>query len=227
MAIRKGAKESKASLPTQLENLLLEGFSLQAARDIYDDVFKATKGQITHYLEHNEDGFSCDMGKGFHCEQGTVIFQSRSNYSFDKDKILELVESGKLSLATVINLASFNAEKLKTAIGATEFENLATNKPTEYLTMKANAEFKASVEEKFADVLPHPEAVAEEFSAKEKPKAVEKVIEKKIAKKEIEEDVEKDADPKATAAYIRSLKGKSKKSLSADEELNDILGDKK
>lgn len=197
MAIKRAKETVRDSIPTKLAEILLQAFSFQAIRDKYDEAFKGVKTDVTSYLEHNTDGFTVELSKGFTCDQGTVIYQSRSNYRFDTDKILALVEDGKLSLATLVNIANFNPEKLRTAIGETEFVGLATNHPTEYLTLRANSEFKASVEENFASVLP---AVT-----------VEEVVEERPAKK------------KATAAIIAKVKAAKKVDVDADEDLEMIL----
>ena len=181
MAINRSSKDDKKSLPAKLTDLLLKGFTLQAVRDNYADAYDASRKDITGYLEHNTDGFEVNLSEGFPCDQGMVIYQSRSNWSYDKDQIIELVKTGKLTVETLISVASFNAEKLKTAIGDTPFNALATNKPTESLTLRATAEFKESVAEKMPGLVP---TKAEKL---EEPKAEPK---KKASKKSAEDDLD-------------------------------------
>lgn len=152
MAINRGPKQKTETIPATLENLLMQGFTFQAVREKYGDAFDEIKVKVTNYLEHNTDGFEVDMGKGFKCEQGTVIYAARNTWEMNKDKLVTLVRDGKVTIETLINLASFNAEKLKAAIGDADFEKIATNKQTEYLTFKANPEFKESVSEKFSNL---------------------------------------------------------------------------
>lgn len=175
MAIKRSKVEKESpSLPVKLATLLVKGFSFQAVRDQYDAAFKGVKNEVAQFLE-TTDTFSVDMGKGFKCEQGTVIYESRNNYKFDNDKILALVESGKISIATLVNIARFNATDLQKAIGEKEFTGLAVNTPTEFLVFKASAEFKSEIEETFAAVLPPkedaPEPVEVVAEAPKKPKA--------------------------------------------------------
>jgi len=158
MAVRK-KDESAQAIPKKLDDLLLRGFSFQAIAAKYKDAFDETKDVVKSYLESNDDDFNVDMGKGFKCAQGTVIFQERSNYAYDKDKIIALIESKQVTLATILELANFPAEKLQVALGEKNFKSLATLSTTQSLTFRATTEFKASVEEKFASVLPEEEGV--------------------------------------------------------------------
>lgn len=208
MAINRGKKEA-SGVPEKLANMLLPAFTHQALAKKYDDIFSDEKKDIVAYLEKNDDGFEIEMSKGFQCDQGQVIYQSRSNWKFDTDKILALVESGHVTLATLVNACSFNAEKLKTAIGEKEFGSLATQSSTEYLTMKANAEFKAKVDEQFGSVTAEVKA--------EKPAKVETKVEAKVEAKPAKSDSL--AKAKAAAAKAKS------KSKSADQDLEDILGE--
>jgi len=189
MAINRN-KDEKKSIPTRLGEMLLKAFTLQSVIDVYDEAYKASRGDVVKYLESNTDGFEIGMGKGesVECEHGKFGYQQRSNWSYDKDRIIELVKSGALSVETLVNLASFPAEKLKTAIGEKEFNALATNKPTESLVLTATSEFKEGVREKF-DGLVSVTVPTEEKAVKkaEKPKAEPK---KKASKKSAEDDLD-------------------------------------
>ena len=224
MAIKRKTDVGTNALPKKLEGLLLKGFSFQAIRDNYEDAFKAVKGDVVSYLNSNPDGFDADLGKGFKCDQGTVIYQARANWNFDKDKIIELVKSGKITMETLVNLASFNAEKLKTAIGEPTFNSLATNAPTESLTFRGSSEFKAECAEKFSSLMPEapvapvksPTPVTD--SIKRELEAIEPKVEPKKAAP-VAKASKSDSLAKAKAASL-AAKAKLK---SADQDLDDIL----
>jgi len=205
MTINRGGKKDSNSVPQKLDEILIRAFTDQALSSKYEDLFKADKGEIIAYLEKNDDGFEIDMGKGFKCDQGSVIYTSRANWKFDTDKILELVESGHVTLATILNACNFSAEKLKTAIGESKFSGLASQTSTEYLTLRASSEFKTKVEEQFNP---------SEASAPAAPKVAPKP----------KAEPKTDSKSKLAAAKLAVEKAKSK-SKSADDDLADILGD--
>lgn len=217
MAIKgKKTEPEKSTLPARLDEMLLKGFSYQAICDQYETAFKSVKEDVKVYLESNDDGFDVDMGKGFKSDYGTVCMSERSNYSYDKDKLLELVENGTITVATLIELASFPAEKLKTALGEKNFNSLAVNKPTQTLTFKANSEFKESVQEKFKDVLPKDEEEVVE---------VKKEV-KKVEKAEVRvEAPKKKLDIAAIKAKAAKLKVVTTTVTSVEEDLNEIIGE--
>lgn len=206
MAINRNKKpDDKPQLPEKLEELLIQGFSLQAARDMFGDAFKDVGKSVTDYFEHNTDGFSVDVGKGVKCEQGSVIYQSRNNFKFDVDEIVKLIAAKKVTLETVLNCASFSAEKMKTAIGS-DFDRIATNTPTEFITFKATSEFKKSAQDKFSEFLPELKS--------------EEVVEVKPVKPAKAE--------KSDAQRAKEIAAKVKKPVavkSAEDDLADILGE--
>lgn len=207
MAINRGNKDKAKTIPDQLSDILLRAFTDQALSQRYEVMFKDDKKEILDYAEHNKDGFEMDKGVGFKCEQGAVIFTERANWKYDVDKIIELVDSGHVTIATILNACNFSAEKLKTAIGEKQFGELASNEPTEYLTLKANSEFKGKVEEQFAAVLP---------KVKVEVSKVEVILEKPKAKAKKTDSLSK---AKAAAAKAKT------KIKSADADLADILGE--
>lgn len=204
MAIKRTKEASGGSmLPERLESLLYQGFSFQAVSKKYEEIFKSVKGKVVNYLENNDDGFECEMSKGFKCDQGTVIYKIRSNYNYDADKILAMIEDGTLSLATVINMAKFDAKAMKSALGEKKFNDVATNNPTESLTLSGSAEWKATCDEKFSDLsalVPSADPV------------------------DVEAELGEDAsDSLAKAKAAKSKKKTKGKKKSADDELDSIL----
>lgn len=214
MAIkRKDDQKKTQELPEKFSALCLKSFSLQAIAKRYEDQFKESKGELVEYLETNEDGMDVDLGKGIKCDQGMIIYTTRNNYKINTDLIIEMIKDGAVSLETILGLATLNAEKLKVAIGETAFNVVATNAPTESLTLRASAEFKALCEDKFIqESKPAPKAIPAE-PAKQEPAPK--------AKKKSEPKAVDDSKAKALAAAAK-LKSKSK---TPEQDLNDILGE--
>jgi len=207
MAVRKKEEQASLAIPKKLDDMLLQGFSFQAITAKYKDAFDEVKDKVKTYLETNDDDFNVDMGKGFKCAQGTVIFQERSNYAYDKDKLIALIEAKQVTLATILELANFPAEKLQVALGEKNFKSLSTLSTTQSLTIKATTEFKASVDEKFASVLPE----------EAKPTRPVKVD----VKAEMATDKAKDV---ASAARAKAPKAKAKTpTKDVDSDLESIL----
>lgn len=207
MAIKLKKQDDKTRLPVKLDKLLLQGFSFQAIAAKYEDAFKSTKGEIEDYLESNDDGFDL-VEKTFKCDQGSVTYVERTSYDYNKDAIIELVNSGKVTLETLIGLATFPAEKLKVALGETNFKSVSTEKTSTYLTLKANADFKEECDRKFADILPKEEV-------KEEPKVEAAPEPKAKAKPDLSEAKKKALEAKKLAS----------KASSVDDDLASILGD--
>jgi hypothetical protein len=216
MAIKLKKQDDKTRLPAKLDKLLLQGFSFQAIAAKYEDAFKSTKGEIEDYLESNDDGFDLTE-KTFKCDQGSVTYVERTSYDYDRDAIIEMVNSGKVTLETLIGLASFPAEKLKVALGETNFKAVSTEKTSTYLTLKANADFKEECDRKFADILPKEEA---------------KEVKEVEVKKEAAPEPKPKAKPKAKTEDLSEAKKKAlearklaSKTSSVDDDLASILGD--
>jgi hypothetical protein len=224
MAIKRKENQGTSALPEKLEGLLLKGFSFQAIRDNYEDAFKAVKSEVVQYLEKNDDGFDADLGKGFKCDQGTVIYQARANWNFDKDKIIELVKTGKMTIETLVNLASFNAEKLKTAIGEPTFNAIATNAPTESLTFRGSSEFKAECAEKFSGLVPIVEPSEEEEMKPKIEKAMKRAEKEGIPASKAKELIAARLEEKSSLAKAKAAAALAKSKVkSADQDLDDIL----
>jgi len=204
MAINRKKEAAGVGLPSRLADMLLRGFTFQALRDKYDGAFKDAKGEVVGYLEKNDDSFNVDLGKGFKCDQGTVIYTSRSSWEYDKDKIIELIKSKAITIETIVNMASFRAEDLKTALGEPAFLGLAKERTSESLTFRGTPEFKSSVDERFDSMTsPSPVDLSPLKASVEKPK------------------VKSVAD---TVSKVKAIAAKSKKaSASADDDLDAIL----
>lgn len=148
MAInRKTNKKVAVNLPAKLGELCMNGFALQQCRDIFGKDFKAVGEDIKDYLENNTDGFTVDMGVGFPTDMGKVTFTERSNWSVDTDKLEAMVANGDISVAQLIACVStWKASDLEKTLGTNAFDTVADNNPTEYLTLRANSEYKVQAE---------------------------------------------------------------------------------
>lgn len=207
MAIRRKTEVEKSQLPPKLSDLLLKGFTEQFMKDKFEAMFKETKGKVVTYLETNTDGFNADLGKGFKCDQGTVIYQSRSTYTYDIDKITDLVKSGKVSLDQVLACVSgFNAENLEKTLSTPTFNEVAEKKSTESLTFRGSSEFKAECEKEF----------------------VGPVASIKELEKELTVDVKKElsAAVPTAAEKAKAAKAKASSKKSAEDDIDAILGKK-
>jgi hypothetical protein len=227
MAIKLKKEQDKNQLPAKLDKLLLQGFSFQQIAAKYEEAFKTTKGEIEEYLESNDDGFDLTE-KTIKCDQGSVTYVERTSYDYDKDAIVELVKSGAVTLETLIGLATFPAEKMKVALGESNFKSVATEKTSTYLTLKASADFKEECDRKFADILPKEEK--RDFSEAEKvvAKAEKAVVAapKKEAPKAKAPKKEKLDEAIEEAKRARELASASKApKASVEDDLNAILGE--
>lgn len=204
MAIKREKKAESNSLPEKLSKLLEKGFTEQFMSARFEELFKETKTEVVEYLENNEDGFDADLGKGFKCDQGTVIYTSRSTISVDKDKLIELVKSGRVSLEQVLaTVSTFKNEDLEKTLSTPVFKEISTSKSSESLTFRGSAEFKAKLDEEFGS----------------KPAPAPLVTKAAVSKE--------DAAAKAKAAEAVAKLAKKKASVSADADLDAILGGKK
>jgi hypothetical protein len=233
MAIkRKDTTGAAPSLPSDFLAHCRKAFSLQQISGLYKDGFDAEKGWLLEYLEKNTEGVSIEAGKAIKVPEGQLVFKTTVRFDINTAKLEELVKAGEISLATVLAVATFSAEKLKTALGEARFGTLATPKPSESLALTATPDFKREVEETFSTrslvsepALPTFPAAMEAASAEPAPKAFTrkpKVDPAPVAdparvaaeRKEVSSSLEK---AKAAAA-----KGKAK-SVQVQDDLDAIL----
>lgn len=146
MAILKNKKSEGPTIPTLLAKLVAQAARLQTISKLYGDGFDSVKERIVAYLNDNTDGFVCEMSKGFKTDSATVIYQSRENWKVDADAVAKMIQSGELSLHTVLNIAKIDATKLRDCIGKDKFNAIATSSTTEYLAIKTLPDVKAKVE---------------------------------------------------------------------------------
>jgi hypothetical protein len=196
MAIKKKEERSQFNLPAKLQNLVTKAFGEQFLKDKFEKKFKDTKADMEAYLSSNEDGFDIEAGKSVKCEEGSFYYTERNTISVDKDALIDLVESGKISLAQVLACVStFKNEELEKAISTSKFKEISSVKTSASLTLKANAEYKAKMEADFEGGFSTP---IEEEKKEEKEESLldtSKLKSKKKAIKKVEvEDVDDDLD---------------------------------
>jgi hypothetical protein len=209
MAINRD-KKSNSDLPEKLAEMLKAGFSFQQVKAVYDKAFNATKAEVIKYLKENQDGFSCDLSAGFKCDQGTVIYKELESTEIDRDKLLDEMQKNPSLVASVVisGISTFKKDELEKILGSALYGKITkveTGKPS--LTMSATPEFKEECAEKFGKDIEIPtfEVANKKFKKEEKPK-----------KSEVASSV----------AKLKAAKGKAKPQKNADDELDDILGDK-
>jgi len=199
MAIKRTKKtEEVQSLPKQLDELLESGFTASVLHKKFETIAKTHRGEIKEYFEDNADGYSIEVSKSVKTEYGSVILKQRANNSVDTEGLLKALEEGKVTPETLLSIAKFGAEDLKKiGLGShvTELD------PTEYIELRASADFKSEIDAKFGSDEPKPKA---------KPKA--KVVAKPSASESL-------AKIKAAKKRVGS------KSKSAESDLDSILGE--
>jgi len=208
-----------AGLPSDFLAHCRKAFSLQQITGLYEGGFKAEKTWLLEYLEHNTAGVTIESGKSIKVPEGQLVFKTTTRFDIDTAKLEELVKSGEISLATVLSVATFSGEKLKTALGERRFADLATPKTSEALALTATPDFKREVEETFSSrslvpepALPtFPAAMEEQTAAEPAPKFTRK------PKAEIPAPVQSSLE-KAKAAAAKAKAGSSVK-----DDLDDIL----
>jgi len=183
MAIKRGPKSSaKQAVPTELLQMAESAFTAQQMSDCFKGVFDAEKKEIFAFLETTDEVTLDASNKTLDVGCGAITFSTRQDYTIDKSAINSILDSGHINIHTLLEIAKFSASDLKTVLGA-RFSEVATAKePTEILTLKANADFKAKVaeqfEQQFSSDLPLPKkkvpaakAVAPEVPVKQKAKS--------------------------------------------------------
>lgn len=189
MAIKK-KDEVKQSLPSQLQGLLTKAFGEQFLKTKFEDMFKATKSEMEKYLNDNDDGFDIEAGKAVKSAEGSFYYTETERCSIDKDALIAMVEAKEITLAQVLMCVStFKNEELEKAISTKKFEEIAKKSITKSLTLKANAEYKAKLEEDFNDGDSFGKAMKE--IEKEEPKLLDtSKLKKKKAEKKVSKKVE-------------------------------------
>jgi hypothetical protein len=193
MAIKSKEEKSVPQIPSKLQGLLTKAFGEQFLSDKFDKKFKETKVEIEDFLKAGE--FDITKGTATPCAEGTFNYVERNTVTVDKDALIEMVESGAVSLAQVLACVStFKNEELEKAISTSKFKEISSVKTTASLTLKGSAEYKAKMEADFEGGFSLPE---EKTEVKEEPKLLDtsKLKAKKKAVKKVEaENVDDDLD---------------------------------
>lgn len=211
MAINRGSKKPEVAVPAELAEMAESAFTAQQMSALFNDVFKEDKKNILEYLEHSTEIQIDDTNKSIKIPDcGSISVALRKNADVDKEALTGLVESGVINIHTLIQMASFTAEKLRTVLGTRADEVLVEKEPTQYLTFKASSDFKASVEEKFYEGVKTPASTSKpkKKSAPKKP-----TTKKKTARKVTTE-----------AEAMAAIKAASK-AVSGQDDLDAILSE--
>lgn len=192
-------------LPATLDGIVKAGMEACVLEKEYKATASEKRSEFKAYITKNNDGFDLTE-KTLNTEYGNVTYVERKGYSYDLDKVQELIESGTIALTSLLQCCSFRAKDLEVALGS-NFKDVSELNKTEAIAFKPSNEFKE-------EVLGNPKPVAA-------PKPAAPVA-------------EKPAEPKPTAESVRAslqalkkkpVKKKTKKVVkTADKELDDILG---
>ncbi len=205
MAIKKKQAKAETALPEALRGLLQKGFTASVLEKQFKAEAGSARSDIKEYLEAEKDGFvAADhlQGSSLYTEFGKLTISDNSRYDIDKDKLQELVESGKITLTSLLGACRFNNTDLKKVVGETAFAEIAEKTEGEKLAFGASPEFKESILGAF-------EASGWTPAKEEEPAP------KKPAKKK--------AEKKSSVEKIRAAKKKAQKSKDAKGDLEDIL----
>lgn len=180
MAIKaKSAKSDVTQLPAEIEDLVKKGFTEQQMSSYYEDQFKATKTEALDLIKKSED-ITIEVGTALKTEYGSINLVERETKVIDKDKLISLVDAGKISIVEVLSCVStFKNEDLEKALGTSTFKTLATVNVGQSFTWKISPDYKAECESVISGAAPTPKPTR---SAPAAPVAVEKEIKKASAK---------------------------------------------
>ena len=220
MAIKRSkSKKEDVSLPQKLDELLLNGFTCSVLEKKFKEDGKEFREGVVGYLETNDDGFEIEVSKSFATPYGKANLKTRANFDVDKDKLIELVNSGAVTIETLIHLGSFAGKKLQDA-GLSDA--VSEGDATEFLELRASSEFKDRVDREWASTsLPMDEAVELDLETEIKPK--KKAAPKKAPAKKAAAPKD-DSKAKAKAAAAR-IKAKQKSKVDVEDDLDSILGE--
>jgi hypothetical protein len=210
MAIKKKTDEKPDQLPPELERLLKRGFTEQFLRDKYDAIFKETKAETLGYIEGSEE-VEITIGKSLKSPFGSIILSEPVRCSIDKDKVIEMIEAGIVSVAQVLSCVStWKNDELEKTLSSSVFNEVATKTTSQTFTFKATPEFKEKCESEFSKKEVAPVAVS-----------------KPAPKPAVEKPVSKPSDgARAAAQRAKAKLAASKKSTaSAEDDLDAILGE--
>lgn len=208
MAIKRGPKQTNVTqVPLELAELAESAFFAQQMKDCFGSLFDEDKAKIFKFLEHTDEVTLDSNNKTLDVpECGSITFATRRKTTIDKDKLVEMVESGRINIHTLVEIATFSADKLKTVLGSEAKKVVTEEEPTEYLTLKATPDFKAKVQSEFDSTF-HRETKSEPKPPKKAPKKEPKAKPK--------------SSPKDSLAAIKAAKSEG----NPDSDLADILGD--
>lgn len=182
-------KKTKKQIPGPINEALKEAFTYQQIYKGYEGAFKEAKEEALALIEDPKSEFECDLGKGFEHECGKVIAQAYPKKNIDKDVLLDLIDDGQVTIASILEAANFSVEKLKTALGERNFDKVVTIEDGKLgLTLRANAEFKAKVDETID--LKRPKKSKAKSASKKPAKSASKKKSAKSAPKSTSEDLD-------------------------------------
>jgi hypothetical protein len=215
MAIKIKATEHKESYPARLVAIARKAFETSTVSKMFDELAKAARGEIKSYLEDNDDGFDL-TSKTLKFDEGSITWTERGTTKFNKDQIMELIESGAISLVSVLEASNFADAKMKVALGSHYDSCVESRSVTEIITVKPTAEFKEQIHAGFGNKADAPKA--------EKPAKKKSFKRKSKEEKAFSEPAISDDDIEASLAKVNKAAKKSKPK-SVNEDLDAILNE--
>lgn len=197
MAIKKKTVSTANELPENIDQLSLKAFTEQYLKTRYEECFKETKVELFAAIESSD--LELTIGESFKTKYGTILISETKRKKVDNDKLIDLINKGKISIEQVLACVStFKNEELEKTLSTPIFEKVSTFEITQSTVMKSNAEFKAQCETQFNAIEidakpkspppPHPMAPVEKVSSKDK-------LKKAMAKtKKVEVDADDELD---------------------------------
>ena len=212
MAIKESVNKN-AKVPDELVEMTITALSAQQCGKCWEEIFQAEKANIFQFLRETDEVEITPENKSVKIEDvGSITYKAGPvSTNIDKDKLAELVESGRLNIHTLIAISGFKASDLKTLLSSAEYNDIVVEEPGKpQLALTATPGFKKMVADQFA----------ENFG--EKPAPEEKPV-KKAKTKTNKAKSEKENVPDSLSVLNDALKTPSK-SKDVDSDLADILG---
>jgi len=216
-------KSTGCDATEKLNELADQGFEFSTLEKHFKSLASTIRSEVMGYYESNDDGFEL-TAKTVTCDNGKLTLTERAGYQYDLDAIQELIDSGSVTLTTILQCVTFRAKDLQTALGSS-FAEVATETPTQSLSFKPSSDFKE-------DVLLRAECVGK--LREESPEPVVAKPKEKIAKKKVEPSKPKSSTKKkkVTSKKTKSAdiadsirEAKEAQNNSADDDIDSILGE--
>lgn len=197
MAIKKKSEKKEVGLPQALDKIFEKAFTASILEKKFKEEASEGRAEAYSFLDEKREGFDVDkilVSSSFTTRFGRVTIANRASNEIDRDKLIELVESGKVTVATLLNIATFGADKLKTALGEKDFAQVAkVSEGRQSLALYPSSEFRSVVEGAFEEKTETTETKVE-VKVEKTVSSLEKIRAAKKSSKTEVADTEKDLE---------------------------------